>query len=81
MDGKSDVLNGSILAPLASLGEDMCFAMYSQMHYEQGLYILPPQQLLSLGNMSNVNACAAACNETCQYFTCEINGGCLHVAS
>ena len=71
-DGKSDVLTGGTLAPSASLGDDMCFAEYGQLHYEQGLYILPPEELTSLGTMPNVDACAAACNGTCQYFTCKL---------
>ena len=70
-NGKSDTLNGSLVSPPAASGDDMCFSMYSQLQFEQRLYILEPQQLTSLGPMPNVNACAAACNETCQYFTCK----------
>jgi hypothetical protein len=71
LGGKSDVLTGGAVAPSPALGEDMCFSTYGKVRFEQGLYILPPQQLTSLGLMANVSACAAACNETCQYFTCK----------
>ena len=66
------MLSGGSASPAwGALGVDQCFAQYTQMSLEeQGAYIVNPEQgMVTQGVMANIDACAAACNASCQFFT------------
>jgi hypothetical protein len=68
--GKDDQLNGGAVTPTDAIGGDQCFSKYSQLYIEQGTYIVDPASgMTSMGMRASVDACAAECGDSCQYFS------------
>jgi hypothetical protein len=69
-DGKSERLISTPVSLQGAVGDDECVSQYSELSaYTETTLITDPSNMVDLGSMDSIAACAAACNSTCQFFS------------